>query len=93
MFIVFFMFAKQCLKKQFVCTSGFLRYVADAVILTKRLEASIEDTKLQQVQLSDFKKKLTETEAKLNMKVAESENIRYELNTCSKNLNEAQVRR
>lgn len=69
----------------------FVRYVADAVILTKRLEAAIEDTKLLQAALSDYKKKLTETEAKLSMKVSEGENVRYELNTCSKNLNEAQV--
>lgn len=61
------------------------------MILTKRLEAAIEDTKLLQAGLSDFKKKLTETEAKLSMKVSEGENVRYELNTCSKNLNEAQV--
>ncbi|KAG8281210.1 hypothetical protein J6590_063410 [Homalodisca vitripennis] len=66
------------------------RHVADAVILTKKLEAAIEDNKLQQMALNDYRKKLTETEAKLSMKVAECENVRYELNTCCKNLNEAQ---
>lgn len=61
------------------------------MILTKKLEAVIEDTKLQQAVINDYKKKMTETEAKLQMKIAENENVRYELNTCCKNLNEAQV--
>ncbi|XP_054287968.1 cilia- and flagella-associated protein 58-like [Macrosteles quadrilineatus] len=66
------------------------RHVADAVVLTKKLEAAIDDTKLQQVAVNDYKKKLTQSEGKLANKASECENLRFELNTCTKNLNEAQ---
>lgn len=65
--------------------------MADAVVLTKKLEAAIDDTKLQQVAVNDYKKKLTQSEGKLANKASECENLRFELNTCTKNLNEAQV--
>ncbi|XP_026128390.1 cilia- and flagella-associated protein 58-like [Carassius auratus] len=65
------------------------RYINDASELTKKVLENIEDIKLKEMQIFEYKKRIAEAETKLKQQQNLYEDVRTERNLFSKNLIEA----
>ncbi|KAK2909198.1 hypothetical protein Q8A67_005035 [Cirrhinus molitorella] len=65
------------------------RYINEASELTKKVLENIEDIKLKEMQIFEYKKRIAETETKLKQQQNLYEDVRTERNLFSKNLIEA----
>ncbi|XP_051837323.1 cilia- and flagella-associated protein 58 isoform X1 [Antechinus flavipes] len=66
------------------------RYINEASDLTQKVLASMEDIKIREMQLFDYRKKIAESETKLKQQQNLYEAVRSDRNLYSKNLIEAQ---
>ncbi|EDL94395.1 rCG64273, partial [Rattus norvegicus] len=66
------------------------RYINEASDLTQRVLANMEDIKVREIQIFDYRKKIAESETKLKQQQNLYEAVRSDRNLYSKNLVEAQ---
>ena len=68
------------------------RYISEASDLTQKVLQNMEDIKVREMQIFDYKKKIAEAETKLKQQQNLYEAVRSDRNLYSKNLIESQVR-